>query len=87
MTSFRDVLKTHLDEALGRRGASEVFMDYRLRGNEPFDVQLQETVSRAAVLLIVLSEAYLQSPWCRRELANLFPCALRGIGTHFPGSL
>ncbi len=68
VTSVRDALKLVLDEGLERRGVSEVWMDYKLRGNEPFDEQLRDKVSQAAVLLIVLSDAYLKSDWCRREL-------------------
>lgn len=68
VTSFRDVLKPMLDEGLERRGASEVWMDYKLRGNDPFDEQLREKICKTAVLLVVLSDAYLKSDWCRREL-------------------
>lgn len=65
---FRDALKITLDERLCRRGVAEVWMDYKLRGNEPFDEQLREKVLRSATLLVVLSEAYLESAWCQREL-------------------
>ncbi len=68
VTALRDAFKKFLDEALGRRNASEVWMDYKLRGNEPFDEQLRNQVTGSAVLLIVLSDSYLKSPWCRREL-------------------
>ena len=77
VTSFRDVLKTMLDEGLGRRGASEVWMDYKLRGNEPFDDQLCEKVASAGTLVVVLSDAYLNSPWCQREL-EIFAQSLGG---------
>jgi hypothetical protein len=77
VTSLRDVLKLLLDEGLDRRGVSEVWMDYKLRGNEPFDEQLRDKVSQSAVLLIVLSDSYLKSDWCRREL-EIFTQAVRG---------
>jgi hypothetical protein len=77
VTSFRDVLTPMLDEALDRRGASEVWMDYKLLGNEPFDDQLRERVAKSEVLLVVLSDAYLKSDWCRREL-EIFTEAVRG---------
>ncbi|MBI2807417.1 MAG: toll/interleukin-1 receptor domain-containing protein [Planctomycetes bacterium] len=79
VTSFRDVLKKLLDEGLDRRNASEVWMDYKLRGNEPFDEQLRETVSKSAVLLIVLSDAYLASPWCRKELEIFLETTHNGV--------
>ena len=68
VSSVRDALRLVLDEGLDRRGVSEIWMDYKLRGNEPFDEQLRHIVSRTAILVIVLSEAYLKSDWCRREL-------------------
>ncbi|MEX1027229.1 MAG: toll/interleukin-1 receptor domain-containing protein [Candidatus Paceibacterota bacterium] len=77
VTSFRDILKTMLDEGLERRGASEVWMDYKLRGNELFDEQLRKKVSKAAIFLIVLSDAYLKSDACQREL-QIFMDAVQG---------
>jgi hypothetical protein len=68
VTSFRDILRKLLDEGLVRRNASEVWMDYKLRGNDPFDEQLRATVTTSAVFVIVLSNAYLNSPWCQKEL-------------------
>lgn len=68
VTAVRDLLKKMLDEGLGRRGASEVWMDYKLRGNESFDDALREKVEQSAVMLVFLSEAYLESECCRREL-------------------
>jgi hypothetical protein len=75
VTVFRDQLKQRLDEALGRRDASEVWMDYKLRGNEPFDEQIKAKVSKSAILLVVLSEAYLKSNWCQQELSTFVEAA------------
>jgi hypothetical protein len=78
VSSFRNLLEKLLDEGLDRRNASKVWMDDRLRGNEPFDEQLRDNVTRSAVLLIVMSEAYLASPWCRKELEIFLGSAQNG---------
>jgi hypothetical protein len=56
-------------------------MDCKLRGNEPFDEQLQSKVAKAALLLVVFSEAYLASTWCRRELELFVQAAVRDLRT------
>lgn len=80
VTSFRDALKKLLDEGLSRRNVSEVWMDYKLRGNDPFDEQLRETVSKAGILLLLMSDAYMESPWCQRELELFLQTTHRGLG-------
>jgi hypothetical protein len=68
VTSLCDNITKFLDEGLDRRNASFVWIDRNLRGNDRFDEQLAEKVQKSAILLVVLSDAYLASPWCRREL-------------------
>ncbi len=60
-------LKRLLSQQLGRKDWGKLWFDPTLRGNEPFPPVLQEAVSRSATLLVILSEGYLQSDWCRRE--------------------
>ncbi|HND54198.1 MAG TPA: TIR domain-containing protein, partial [Pirellulaceae bacterium] len=67
VTQLHVQLRKFLDEK-ERRGAFDLFMDSRLRGNERFDDQLTTQVVGAGVMVVVLSEAYLASTWCRREL-------------------
>ncbi len=54
---------------LGRRSAEEVgiWWDYKLRGNEPLTDQLRKKVEGAGVLLVLMSDWYLDSAWCRDE--------------------
>ena len=56
---------------LGLRGADqvEVWWDYRMCGNEPLTRQLRENAERSAILLVLMSEWYLDSAWCRDEVA------------------
>ena len=68
VTAFRDVLKSCLNEGLDQRDVGEIWMDYKLAGAERFDDQIREKVTKSAVLLIVLSEAYLKSTWCAQSV-------------------
>jgi len=55
---------------LGLREAEQVglWWDYRMCGNEPLTGQLREKAERSAILLVLMSEWYLESSWCRDEL-------------------
>lgn len=57
-----------------RLGTSEVdvWMDYRLGGNEGLTDQLHAAVEASATLLVVMSPAYVQSAWCVRERNKFF---------------
>lgn len=56
-----------IDQKLGRKGSCDIWMDYRLRKNEPFTPNIMDAVDTSATLLVVLSPGYLASPWCERE--------------------
>lgn len=64
-----------LSQQLGREDWGKLWFDPTLRGDEPFPPVLQEAVSRSATLLVILSEGYLQSDWCRREREAFFQTA------------
>ena len=82
VSNFYEVFKVRLDEALGKRGRCNMYMDFMLRGSEPFDTQLETTLVDSTVLLIVLSRGWLESQWCRRELELFAESANRNGGTH-----
>lgn len=44
-----------------------IWIDHRLQGNERVAPALEEAISGSATLLVILSQAYLDSPWCRTE--------------------
>ena len=52
-----------------KRGQPDIWRDPRLSGNEPFSEVIREAVTQAATLLVILSESYLTSDWCLKELA------------------
>jgi hypothetical protein len=51
-----------------QRSQPEIWRDLRLSSSEPFSDGIRAAVSHAATLLVILSESYLTSEWCQREL-------------------
>ena len=78
-------LQRLLSQQLGRKEWGKLWFDPTLRGDEPFPPVLQEAVSRSATLLVIFSEGYLQSDWCRREREAFFQAAAQRGDT--PGRL
>jgi hypothetical protein len=65
VTTLKDNLKARVDRRLGVR--SSIWMDQRLVGEARLSAPIMEGLRAAAGLLVVLSRAYLNSPWCARE--------------------
>ena len=59
---------------LGLRQAKDIdlWMDYKISGNAPLTRQLRDKVEKSGVLLVLMSEWYLESSWCRDELGWFF---------------
>jgi hypothetical protein len=67
--AFHRDLEVRLAQRSGRIGDVTVWRDERrLKGNELFDVTIQEAIERSATFLAVTSHGYLASDYCRREL-------------------
>ncbi len=69
-TGWIDQLAEHLRSQLKRRlgsGQVDVWTDRQLALNKPLTPELTREVSCSALLLVVMSPAYLNSEWCRRE--------------------
>ena len=70
---FRAKLQEHLDRELHQDKATSIFWDRQeLAGDSPLTPTITQALSNAATLLIVLSKAYLDRPWCRRECESFF---------------
>jgi TIR domain len=67
VSTFVGCLRTLLAMRLGRADAYSIWMDRSLLGNEPFSDALLQNINESAALIIILSPAYLQSEWCRKE--------------------
>lgn len=69
VTSLADRLQKSL--AMKPGGAAvKVWMDHRLEPNRRVDPALAERVGAADAFVAVLSPRYLESPWCRDEIAG-----------------
>ena len=74
-----DVLKKWLPQALGAKQGVNIWPDRHRRGDESFEKQIIHAISHAATLLVILTESYLQSDWCKNEL-QIFLKATSGSG-------
>ncbi|MCI0387864.1 MAG: toll/interleukin-1 receptor domain-containing protein [Acidobacteria bacterium] len=66
VTTLVSKLKVELARKLGRSDVS-LWMDYQLAGNTPLTPTIMEAIRNSSTLIVVVSEAYLASEWCRRE--------------------
>jgi TIR domain len=63
-----------------QRGQPDIWRDLRLSSSEPLSDGIRVAVSQAATLLVILSESYLTSEWCQRELALFLQAAAQTGG-------
>jgi len=77
VTTLVRSLEKRLAKKLGRVDSYEIWRDAKLAGHVDLTPDIIGRVRDAAVLLLVLSPAYLASEWCRREL-GVFCEAIRG---------
>ena len=84
--SLNDWSKRLVDDArklvatgLGLRQAKDVdlWMDYKISGSAPLTGQLRDKVEKSGVLLVLMSEWYLDSSWCRDEVEWFFEAVRR----------
>ncbi len=75
-------LEFKLSQKLGRAGKVQIWRDKRsLAIGDPVDEKLRHDLERSAVILIILSKAYVHPEcYCRREL-EIFDAASHGRGT------
>jgi hypothetical protein len=65
-----DLLLERLTVQLKKRvgsGAIDIWIDHELAGNRPLTPEILNAARDSALLLVVMSPAYLQSEWCARE--------------------
>jgi TIR domain len=68
VSSFKQKLEGKLREKLAG-GTAEVYLDVGEIGIGPLKSELQAAVSSSAILLVILSNRWLERPWCQQELA------------------
>jgi hypothetical protein len=66
---LKDQLQKRVDQKLGRIGATEIWMDLEdLAGNQAVTPAIERVIRKTAALVVVLSDGYLNSMWCQREV-------------------
>ena len=70
---FHEHLQNFVNVHVGRR--TRVWRDKRLTGAEVFSDEIEQQLRSSAVLISVISPAYLQSEWCNRELMGFTKAA------------
>lgn len=69
VTRFVEWLEHYLRTELGGE-EFHVWMDHQLEANAELTPRLHELIESCAVFLVILSEAYLRSDWCKDELTT-----------------
>ena len=68
ITHFIDNLGNELGQRLGRAKHYELWMDYRLQGNDQVTPEIEQQLRATNILVIMMSKGWLESPWCVKEL-------------------
>jgi hypothetical protein len=66
--ALADNLGTLLAQQLGRADWGDIWIDTRIDRTQAITPEVLDALQHSALLLIVLSEGWLESPWCRHEL-------------------
>src|SRR5271157_5563044 len=68
VTAFVDELELELARCLGRKEYVDLWLDRkRLSCNDVFSSEIEAELRQSAVMVILYSQGYLESPWCRHE--------------------
>jgi hypothetical protein len=76
VSHLKEQLQRRIDQKLGRKGASKIWMDLDdLAGNESVTPAIDSAINKTAALVVVLSDGYLSSVWCRKEIRSFVETA------------
>ena len=59
-----------LGQKIGRRDVCHLWMDLQLPSNARLSPEIEAKVRDSAVMIVVISEGYLASDWCKKELGQ-----------------
>jgi hypothetical protein len=76
--TFHERLKIRLEQITGE--SARIWRDRKLQGNDIFEDTLVARLSKAAIIVVVLSPRYVKSEWCQRELDEFCKRATMGGG-------
>jgi hypothetical protein len=76
VSHLKDQLQKRVDQKLGRIDASKIWMDIdNLGGNVCVTPAIDSAIHKTAVLVVVLSDGYLNSIWCQKEIRRFVESA------------
>ncbi len=78
ITRFHASLEALLSMRMG--GEAQIWRDDKLQGNDVFADEIVDQFSQTAVFVSVLTPRYLNSEWCKKEVAEFCKCAERSGG-------
>jgi hypothetical protein len=77
VSQLKKLLQLRVDQKLGRIGASRIWMDLEdLAGNESVTHAIDSAIKKTAALVVVLSDGYLNSNWCQKEIRSFVESAM-----------
>jgi hypothetical protein len=68
ITHFVNNLRKEVNRRLGRAEDYQLWMDFRLKGNDELTPAIEKQVKQADTLVLFLSTGWLASTWCQQEL-------------------
>jgi TIR domain len=75
ITTLHRALEIRLAQLLGE--PPKIWRDRKLQGNDYFDDEICSNLSKAFVLVAVMSPRYVRSVWCNREIKEFLQGAAR----------
>lgn len=60
-------ITTGLSQKLGRLDRGRVWQDQRIDPTSSFSSEIEEAVANSAVLIVIMTDGYLESEWCAKE--------------------
>jgi len=69
---FHEELQVRLDKRVGKTKTIKIWRDNKLDGNQIFDQTISEKIKKSAIFLALMSNGYLQSEYCKKELNQFY---------------
>lgn len=85
VTDLVELLRVLLDKKAGRVNSARIWHDPVLRSNDSIDPVILQAALESKVFLLVVSQGYLQSSYCRKELATFCEGARKAMGLEIGG--
>ncbi|EIJ32983.1 toll/interleukin-1 receptor domain-containing protein [Thiothrix nivea] len=68
ITHFINNLRIEVSRRIGRAEHYQLWMDFRLKGSDELTPEIEQQLAKTDMLVILMSQGWLASEWCQREL-------------------